>query len=675
MKHNKRLFSFLLALVMIFSLFPSTSYAASKDKVTPRYSNISIEVGAKSTLTVKKAKNVKIKKISYSSTNKKVVTVTSKGSIKGKKVGKATIKAKVTYYYKNKTYNKTVKTKVSVKACSHKNYGSWKIITKATCSTTGKKSAKCKQCGKTIYKTISKLDHKYNSGVVTKAATCTEEGIKTFTCTLCKDTVNVPIEKLSHTWDNGKITTKPTCKDIGKKTYTCTVCKTTRVEDVPITNNHIWKTTYTVDKQPTETEAGKKSVHCSVCDTIKPNSTVAIPKLECTHTYDDGKITTEPTCTEDGIKTYTCTKCNSTKTEVIPSTGHTIKTIIEKKPTYEEVGIEKDICEVCETVLETREIPINSCNQHEYEETSRIASTCNTAGSITETCTICNSKKITPLELDPNNHEGESIKTVVVEPTCISYGIEKEECSVCSALIKSNILNPTEHIYSEEFTIDEEATCMEEGSKSRHCTNPNCSSVTDVTPIEISDHVPIEVDYIEPTCIYGGKEADLICKYCEELIEEGESIPALGHDFTSNPVYIQYPTCTEKGYTAIYCSRPECNECSNITEVSATGHDWISLNNAIDPTCTEDGKESDKICLNCELIEPGNTIPSLGQDSHTLDEGTITKEATCTEAGQHIYTCTREGCTYTEIKDDIPATGHIWDDTECTICHIPKSSD
>ena len=42
---------------------------------------------------------------------------------------------------------------------------------------------------------------------------------------------------------------------------------------------------------------------------------------EHTHSFDEGKVTTEPTCTEKGVKTFTCS-CGETRTEEIPALGH-----------------------------------------------------------------------------------------------------------------------------------------------------------------------------------------------------------------------------------------------------------------------------------------------------------------------------------------------------------------
>ena len=43
----------------------------------------------------------------------------------------------------------------------------------------------------------------------------------------------------------------------------------------------------------------------------------------CSHTWDNGTVTTPATCTVAGVRTFTCSVCNATKTETIPAKGHT----------------------------------------------------------------------------------------------------------------------------------------------------------------------------------------------------------------------------------------------------------------------------------------------------------------------------------------------------------------
>ena len=83
------------------------------------------------------------------------------------------------------------------------------------------------------------------------------------------------------------------------------------------------------------------------------------------------------------------------------------------------------------------------------------------------------------------------------------------------------------------------------------------------------------------------------------------------------------------------------------------------------PTCTEDGCIAHWYCARCksyfadeagteELKKSEVEIDKLG---HDWDEGVVTKEASCTEAGEKIYTCQR--CEETR-KARITPTGHSW---------------
>lgn len=94
-----------------------TVYAASKGNVYLKKTSGSVKQGKTLKLTVTKKKGVKIVKKTFTSTKKKVATVSSSGKIKGVKPGKATIKVKVTYKIgkKAKKYTKTLKYTVTVK--------------------------------------------------------------------------------------------------------------------------------------------------------------------------------------------------------------------------------------------------------------------------------------------------------------------------------------------------------------------------------------------------------------------------------------------------------------------------------------------------------------------------------------------------------------------------------
>ena len=85
------------------------------------------------------------------------------------------------------------------------------------------------------------------------------------------------------------------------------------------------------------------------------------------------------------------------------------------------------------------------------------------------------------------------------------------------------------HAYSEEWTIDVEATCTTPGSKSRHCTR--CDAKTDVTEIQAIGHQTELQKAKDATCTEEGYTGDKVCTVCGEVVEQGTVIAKLPHNF------------------------------------------------------------------------------------------------------------------------------------------------
>ncbi len=80
-------------------------------------------------------------------------------------------------------------------------------------------------------------------------------------------------------------------------------------------------------------------------------------------------------------------------------------------------------------------------------------------------------------------------------------------------------------------------------------------------------------------------------------------------------------------------------------------HENTEVRNVVEATCTKDGYSGDAYCLDCgKLIAKGEVIPAKG---HQWSDWSVTKEATCFEAGEKTRTCTVCGETETE---EIPST-------------------
>lgn len=90
----KQTFAWILAVMMVFSIFPATQVnAATKPKLSK--TKITMTVGQSKKLKVKGISKKRAKRIKWKSSKKKVVTVTKTGKLKARKAGKATITAKV----------------------------------------------------------------------------------------------------------------------------------------------------------------------------------------------------------------------------------------------------------------------------------------------------------------------------------------------------------------------------------------------------------------------------------------------------------------------------------------------------------------------------------------------------------------------------------------------------
>ncbi len=105
----KRRIAILLAVVMVLTLMPANSSEAKK-KISLNKKNVTLTVGKKFQLKLKNAS--KKVKVTWSSSKKKVATVSKKGLVKAKKAGKAKITAKVKSLKKKYTCKVTVKNKI-----------------------------------------------------------------------------------------------------------------------------------------------------------------------------------------------------------------------------------------------------------------------------------------------------------------------------------------------------------------------------------------------------------------------------------------------------------------------------------------------------------------------------------------------------------------------------------
>ena len=566
----------------------------------------------------------------------------------------------------------------------------------STCTEAGEKVYTCKVCGETKTEAIEALDHAYSEEwTVDKEATCEEAGSKSHHCTRpgcdSKSDVTV-IEALGHEWGEGTETKAPTCTEAGEKTYTCTRCDKTKTEAIEALG-HAYSEEWTVDKEASCEEAGSKSHHCTRPGCDSKTEVTEIAALG--HEWGEGTETKAPTCTEAGEKTYTCTRCNATKTEAIEALGHAYSEewTVDKEASCEEAGSKSHHCTRpgCDSKTEVTEIAALGHEWGEGKETK--APTCTEAGEKTYTCTRCDKTKTEAIEalghaysdewtvdkeatceeagskshhctrsgcdsksevteIEALGHEwGEGKETKA--PTCTEAGEKTYTCTRCDKT-KTEAIEALGHAYSEEWTVDKEASCEEAGSKSHHCTRPGCDSKSDVTIIEALGHEWGEGKETKaPTCTEAG-EKTYTCTRCNAT--KTEAIEALGHAYSEEWTVDKEATCEEAGSKSHHCTRPGCDSKSDVTIIEALGHEWGEGKETKAPTCTEAGEKT-YTCTRCNATKT-EAIEALGHAYS--EEWTVDKEATCEEAGSKSHHCTRPGCDSKSDVTVIEALGHEW---------------
>ena len=229
------------------------------------------------------------------------------------------------------------------------------------------------------------------------------------------------------------------------------------------------------------------------------------------------------------------------------------------------------------------------------------------------------------------------------EPTCTESGLEKRTCSC--GYEETRLIDPLNHNYSNEWTIDIEATCNKEGSKSHHCLR--CDNKTDITIIPKLDHVPgtpIKENNVEPTCSKKGSY-DLVtyCVNCgEKLNIEHFDVDAYAHQL-NEPTFIwnEYESCEA---TSI------CLVCQETITLSA------SISNVVinAPSCTDEGLEeyTASISINNQTYsdKKEKILEPLG---HSYSDWDVIKEANDYQDGLRKKECSR--C-HDVVEEIVPTT-------------------
>ena len=131
------------------------------------------------------------------------------------------------------------------------------------------------------------------------------------------------------------------------------------------------------------------------------------------------------------------------------------------------------------------------------------------------------------------------------------------------------------------------------------------------------------------------------------------------HAYTEKVLKAKDPTCTKTGLTA----GEKCAVCGFVLvaqeKIAANGHTEAVLE-AVAPACTETGLTEGSVCTVCdEVLVAQEVIDATGHDYVS-----VKTDATCTENGSIVYTCSVCDDSYTE---ELEATGHTEGEWEVVI--------
>lgn len=278
-------------------------------------------------------------------------------------------------------------------------------------------------------------------------------------------------------------------------------------------------------------------------------------------------------------------------------------------------------------------------NNHTWE-TTRVEPTCTENGYIESVCSDCGAVNHTTLSA-----LGHNFAVSGKEATCTESGSTVSVCKNCGLRFVEQTA-PLGHQWS-DWTVTKEATATEDGERVRTCLR--CGETeTQLMPGPNHEHTYV-VTKIPATCTEPGY-VDVRCACGDGDRYEDKSAPALGHDYTgdSSIINIQSPTCTEDGIKQYTCTR--CGEIHDEI-LPKLGHNWeLIAGSEIPATCEKTGSKEYK-CGNCGDTKTV-TEPSLG---HAWGEWIVDTPATTTAEGSKHRVCTRCGKEQTET---IPKLDH-----------------
>lgn len=360
---------------------------------------------------------------------------------------------------------------------------------------------------------------------------------------------------------------------------------------------------------------------------------------------------------------------------------HDYQEVSRTAPTCENPG---EIVKECKSTTGTCDTPTITetieklC--HDYKSEVTTPASCKEEGVMTWTCqnpeaTCERHSYTTPIPKTDHDYQNAEVERKAATCTEAGYVITADVCTVCGAekadTRVTTKLDATDHAWG-EWIIDTPATETSVGSKHRVCANDPTHIQTEEIPMVECKHEgathEVDVEVIKAaTCKdEGTKKVNVICDVCKNVIETKEvSIPvdATNHVGTTHTedVITKAATCQETGLKNVVTICDDCGEpVSTVTDVVIDKDPA----NHVGPTTTRDVVTKEDTCGETGLknIE---TVCGCGEVISTEYDVVIpiTKQHT---PGEPVVT---------RVEATLDAPGSITTVVKCTVCGAEISKD
>lgn len=250
-------------------------------------------------------------------------------------------------------------------------------------------------------------------------------------------------------------------------------------------------------------------------------------------------------------------------------------------------------------------------------------STCSVKGEKLVTCTKCGATETTEIKLDPDKHTGETVFTDEKEATCNEEGFTgNTRCAGCNEILEEGKvipINSDAHDWAQpSYAWSDDHSNV---TATRLCKHNRAHKETET--VAASSEITSKA-----SCTKEGEVKYTSGKFVNPVFavqHKTEVIDKLPHPWDSGTVKVA-ATCSEAGQMLYECTACDATKTEPI-KVDSNAHDWakpsyIWSENHSTVTAT-------RLCKHNKSHKETETVAASSE---------ITKEASCTEEGEAIYT-------------------------------------